>query len=111
PVPVTSSVGVGLLRLLFEQKRITSLPEVIYLDSAHEPGETFLEVQTCWNLLPVGGVLTGDDWDWEAVRTDVSRFARSIGKKVTLHDDRQWSLLKDSELFSNTQPVQIGAVE
>ncbi len=97
PIPVTSAVGVGLLRLLFDQKRISTLPEVIYLDSAHGPGETFLEVQTCWNILPIGGALLGDDWDWEAVRTDVSRFAHSIGKAVTLYDNRQWALFKDSD--------------
>jgi predicted O-methyltransferase YrrM len=78
PVAATSIVGMKLLRRLRAEGRISSLPSVIYLDSAHEPDETFLELQNCWALLPSGGVLMGDDWSWDAVRNDVLRFARSV---------------------------------
>ncbi len=48
---------------------------MIYLDAAHEVDETYLELKSSWALLPAGGVLIGDDWDWPAVREDVLKFA------------------------------------
>jgi hypothetical protein len=34
---------------------------LIYLDSAHEQGETLIELALYWNILQPGGVLFGDD--------------------------------------------------
>ena len=63
-----------LLARLHREGRISGMPEVIYLDSAHEAGETLLELQLAWSILAPGGVLFGDDWKWHAVRNDVLRF-------------------------------------
>ena len=79
PLPMTATVGVKLLRRLLAEGRLSALPEIVYLDSAHEPGETLLELMLSWELLPPGGILMGDDWDWESVRNDVCRFAGQIG--------------------------------
>ena len=84
PVTVTSLVGMKLLSRLLDEKRIARAPDVIYLDSAHEPDETFLELASAWRLLPRGGVLLGDDWRWEAVRNDVLKFARDITQNASL---------------------------
>lgn len=78
PINCTTSVGVKLLSRLREEGRITSFPNYIYLDSAHEPDETLLELRLCWSLLEDNGVLFGDDWGWEAVRNDVLTFSREI---------------------------------
>jgi hypothetical protein len=78
PITATAMVGIKLLARLRSEGRISSLPNVIYLDSAHEPDETYLELQNCWNLLPADGVLLGDNWSWNAVRDDVSRFAKTV---------------------------------
>ena len=51
---------------------------MIYLDSAHEPDETFLKLRNCWDLLQPGGVLVGYDWDRDAVRNDVLRFVETV---------------------------------
>ncbi len=83
PIVCTSLVGLRLLRALHDQGRLDSLPEVIYLDSAHEPEETLLELQAAWTLLAPGGVLFGDDWLWPSVRHDVQRFARTIEADTT----------------------------
>jgi hypothetical protein len=67
----------------------------------------------CWDLLRPGGVLMGDDWSWDAVRTDVVRFAQTIsinqdGRRrlaerhgrsmeqdgVLLLDHGEWALVK-----------------
>jgi predicted O-methyltransferase YrrM len=78
PIAATSIVGLKLLRRLANESRLSLLPSVIYLDSAHEPDETFLELQNCWALLEPGGVLMGDDWSWDSVRNDVLKFARTV---------------------------------
>jgi cephalosporin hydroxylase len=78
PITMTSIVGIKLLRRLASERRLSTLPSVIYLDSAHEPDETLLELQHCWDLLENGGVLMGDDWDWDSVRKDVLRFVKTV---------------------------------
>ena len=78
PINATTSVGIKLLKRLFSQNRITQLPNYIYLDSAHEPTETFIELTLCWECLVENGILFGDDWNWEAVRNDVILFSNKI---------------------------------
>ena len=84
-VPITIP-GVSGLRLLNQLRRgvthaptpLGCLPDVIYLDSAHESGETMLELKLAFQVLEPGGALFGDDWNWDAVRKDVVAFARTI---------------------------------
>lgn len=85
PVVATSLVGMRLLKRLHGTvpQRLTELPEIIFLDSAHEIGETMLELETGWDLLAPGGVLFGDDWAWVAVRHDVTVFAARPGLKFS----------------------------
>lgn len=78
PLCATSSVGLKFLKRLIGDGRISQAPNLIYLDSAHEKDETYLELKLCFDLLPNGGILFGDDWDWDAVRTDVIRFANDM---------------------------------
>jgi hypothetical protein len=80
PIQATSVVAIRLIKRLSEQGRISSLPNVIYLDSAHEPDETYLELKYSWDILPKHGVLMGDDWAWDSVRNDVIKFASMITK-------------------------------
>jgi len=72
PIVASSIVGIKLLGRLFDEKRIPMLPQVLYLDSAHEEGETFLELDRAWDILPPGGVLFDDDFGWKAVQNDES---------------------------------------
>lgn len=51
--------------------------DIIYLDSAHEQQETFLELAAYWPALRPGGLLIGDDFNWKAVSHDVQLFART----------------------------------
>ena len=86
PIAVTSMVGVALLKRLRNEGRLSALPEVIFLDSAHEPDETLMEIQKCWSLLPTGGVLIGDDWGWDSVRLDALKFIDTIEPKRDVLD-------------------------
>lgn len=78
PINCTSIVGVKLIQRLYQESRLSKIPSVIYLDSAHEEDETFLEIHRCWESLPEGGILFGDDWDWPAVRNDVLKYFNNI---------------------------------
>ena len=118
PIVASSIVGIKLLGRLFDEKRIPMLPQVLYLDSAHEEGETFLELHRAWDILPPGGVLFGDDFGWKAVQNDVLKFSKHIGINAALSKkyieqlpectmtgspahvvlcDYQWLLFKPSE--------------
>jgi predicted O-methyltransferase YrrM len=94
PIQTTSVVGLRLIERLFAEGRISQLPEVIYLDSAHEAGETLIELELAWAVLADGGALCGDDFDWSAVANDVSLFASRIGIQVDLREGNQWILWK-----------------
>eukprot|EP00966_Prymnesium_polylepis_P224769 5198631-Prymnesium_polylepis.1 len=61
-------------------------PDLIYLDSAHEQGETFTELATLWPLLTPQGILLGDDLNWKAVNHDVKLFARVRGLRLGSFD-------------------------
>lgn len=51
--------------------------DFVYLDSAHECGETFLELSLYYDLLPQGGVIIGDDYlMFPAVKHDVDLFCK-----------------------------------
>jgi hypothetical protein len=78
PINSTTSVGVKLLQRLLTQNRISELPNYIYVDSAHEKDETFVELSLCWNCLIHNSILFGDDWGWDAVREDVIKFSNTI---------------------------------
>ncbi len=78
PIQITSIVGIRLIERLYKQQRISELPSVVYLDSAHEVDETYLELVNAWRCLSSGGILFGDDWDWKAVKKDVTKFAKRI---------------------------------
>ena len=75
--------------------------DVVYVDSAHEIGETLIELFMYWQLLRPGGVLTGDDWlEFPAVKHDVSLFALCVNQSLHLlkDDDSErtntWMLVK-----------------
>lgn len=101
PLQTTSIVALRLVALLAE-RQITPLPQVIYLDSAHEEGEVLLELSLAWKALPPGGVLFGDDWVLHegfkddnvtvllegGTQRDVLRFAALIEEEL----DDEWGL-------------------
>ncbi|CAE7029527.1 slbp2 [Symbiodinium sp. CCMP2592] len=68
PFQATSTVGA---RWLVEKH---FYPDLVFLDSAHELDETFLELSLYYDILEPGGIMFGDDYGWAAVRQDVQRF-------------------------------------
>jgi predicted O-methyltransferase YrrM len=78
PIQATGLIGIELIKRLYHEDRITSMPNIIYLDSAHQEDETYLELERAWNILEPGGILFGDDWSWASVRNDVLKFSEKI---------------------------------
>lgn len=69
PFSATSIIGARWLATM------SYIPDVVYVDTAHEEGETFLELELYWKLLKPGGILAGDDYPaWPAVKHDVDAF-------------------------------------
>ena len=72
--------------------------DVIYLDSAHEIGETFAELYLYFQLVRSGGILMGDDYaTFPAVKHDVDLFVAYKGSKeltFKLIEANQWAILK-----------------
>lgn len=67
--------------------------DVVYLDSAHEIHETFMELSFYWHLVRPGGLIIGDDFNWFAVAHDVMLFARAHNLTVASFDGCHTDLL------------------
>ena len=50
-------------------------PDLIYLDGDHSARGFRADLDLYWEILRPGGVLIGDDFDWEAVQENVINFA------------------------------------
>lgn len=69
--------------------------DLVFVDSAHERGETLIELTLYWQLLRPGGVLMGDDYTlFPAVRHDVDIFARCRNVTIDLSMPNLWMLVK-----------------
>ena len=90
PLAVTSVVGARYL------KALGATPDIIYLDSAHESDETFIELALYYHTLAPGGVVFGDDFSWESVQGDVKRFAAMHNLQVQ-SDGVTWTLQKPQQ--------------
>lgn len=77
--PIASITALRTLtHLILEPSHGVPRPDFVYLDAAHEKGETLLEIQRAFELLHPGGVLVGDDLDWFAVESDLQLFCSSL---------------------------------
>lgn len=65
--------------------------DMIYIDGSHEEEDVYQDLIAWWDLVREGGVLFGDDWDWDGVRLAVERFAGEEGLSVKLRHDK-WEL-------------------
>jgi len=79
PIVTTSIVGARFLLA------IGTTPDTIFLDSAHEVDETFTELTLYYATLAPGGIIFGDDFSWDGVNHDVTRFAKKMNIELTNH--------------------------
>lgn len=94
PLRVSSVVAARMIEVLKYKV------DMVYLDSAHEAGETFMELNLYYDLLRDGGVIFGDDYKiFPAVKKDVDLFSCFIGQSVDFcankdKDNPIWSFVK-----------------
>jgi hypothetical protein len=110
PINCTTTVGIEIIRRLYDEDRISALPNYIYLDSAHEEHETFLELKCCWDLLGENSVLFGDDWEGPDA-FDQSKTSLFVGRDVEKFSDtvdvnssnlmKIHKLLPESTIYNN----------
>ena len=51
------------------------LPDLVYVDAAHDAVDVLMDLEHYWHLLQCGGTLFGDDYHWPSVRSAVDSFA------------------------------------
>lgn len=56
--------------------------DLIYIDAAHDTASVYADIMAWYPHLVEGGVLCGDDWGWESVRTAVIMGAQTLGKQI-----------------------------
>ena len=69
--------------------------QLVYVDGSHDELDVYADLTAYWPLIPIGGVICGDDWssDWAGVITAVTRFTRQNGLRLqTL--ERSWAIQK-----------------
>jgi hypothetical protein len=93
PFPQTSTIAA----LWFRRYGIKA--ELIYIDGSHEEEDVYADLVSYWDLVRPGGILVGDDWNWDGVRLAATRFAREQGLRITQLADK-WYLEKSGKSTS-----------
>jgi len=89
PLRVSSVVAARMLKVLKYEI------DFVYVDSAHECGETFMELSLYHDILKIGGVLFGDDYyGFPAVKHDVDIFCKIYNYTLTFSGDGDTWLIK-----------------
>lgn len=65
--------------------------DMIYLDASHEEEDVYQDLVCWWDLVGPGGVMLGDDWNWDGVRMAVERFAKEQKLQIFQRHDK-WEL-------------------
>jgi len=101
PINCTALTGIKLLARIRSHNRISSLPSIIFLDSAHYKNETYNEIIDCYEqLMRPNMVLFGDDWGWADVQHDVIRAAKHFELNIKMRNKIQNKLL-GSDVIDN----------
>lgn len=89
PLRTTAIVAARMLRVLKYEI------DFVYLDSAHECGETFIELSLYHDILRPGGVLFGDDYFlFPAIKHDLDVFAKIHDYELRFTGDHDTWIIK-----------------
>ena len=91
PLRVSSIVGARMLKVLKYEI------DFVYVDSAHEAGETFMELMLYHDVLKKKGILFGDDYyGFPAVKYDVDLFCKLFNYRLFFTGDGDtWIIQKN----------------
>ena len=87
PFPQTSAIAARWLA------QRGARAELIYVDASHDEPDVAADLAGYWPLVAPGGVLFGDDYDWDSVKAAVDAFAAANGLRVERRAI-QWLLRK-----------------
>jgi len=88
PLPAPSRKAFGILKNKVEA-------DMVYIDGSHEDIDVYYDCKNYWSLIKVGGLMFGDDWTWEGVRSGVITFAEENKLHVQLHQNQvHWIIQK-----------------
>lgn len=89
PFPNTSTAGAEYL------KYFKISPELIYIDASHQELEVYNDIRVYYDILPIGGVIFGDDYvAWAGVKTSVQRFCSENGLNFQVLENNFWVIRK-----------------
>jgi len=84
PIPLPSKNAAVVLK-----EKIKSIIEIkadlIYIDGSHEEMDVYYDCKNYWDLLKINGIMFGDDWTWNTVKSGVSTFAEENKLQIQLH--------------------------
>jgi hypothetical protein len=87
PLPVPSLMGAQMIAEAGLQA------DIIYIDASHEEPDVAADLKAYWPLVKPGGMLYGDDWDWEGVEIAVRAFA--VQHHLQIHyTEQKWIIYK-----------------
>lgn len=82
PFSITSVGAAGVL------SEFKIAPDLVYLDGDHSAHAFRTDLDLYWELLRPGGVVIGDDFDWEGPQAEVIDFSYSHGFEFTKLDNK-----------------------
>jgi hypothetical protein len=93
PLPFPSVTGFKILNYVFDKHDIKA--DFAYIDGSHEEDEVYMDLYHYYQLLVDGGWLCGDDWAWESVSGDVTKFCTNNNLTCDVHQNRvHWTIIK-----------------
>lgn len=93
PLPYPSSVAFKVLKNIFADIDITA--DFIFIDGSHEENDVYMDLYYYYQLLGDNCFMWGDDWAWEGVRKDATKFATDHDLKLTvLQNNVHWHIQK-----------------
>ena len=93
PLPFPSVTGYKILNHVLGNNDIKV--DFAYIDGSHEEDEVYMDLYHYYQLLADDGILCGDDWAWDSVSGDVTKFCNDNGLEFTVHDNKvHWTIAK-----------------
>lgn len=75
PFAYPSTVASHILKRVLDHNKI--IVDMVYIDGSHIAQDVFMDCMNYYPILKSGGLMIGDDWQYEAVKHGVTEFSRS----------------------------------
>lgn len=70
--------------------------DFVFLDASHDAASLTADCTAWWPTVKPGGILAGDDWQWESVQQGVRQYFETLPGEYTLRQrDAGWYIVKE----------------